>query len=78
MTIKTETMAIAAAVNALLQQGIDRKFKDVAAEKSRKLGTLQGSGWKVFFIFDKQDQFLHGALIIEVSDLGETSVFENL
>jgi|GEM_PF-5206141 len=78
MAIKTETMAIAAAVNALLQQGVDREFKDVVAEKSRKLGALQGPGWKVFFIFDKQDRFLHGALTIEVSDLGETSVFESL
>ena len=74
----TESQVIAVAINQFVLDGIDRRIKDVLVQESRRLTTLKGIGWKVFFIFENEDQFLNKSVTYEVNEERSVTLFENM
>lgn len=74
----TEGKVIAFAINALSSRGFDRRLKDIFVEPQRRLTHFAGTGWKVFFVFEEEDQLLRKSLTIEVSGNGDSAVFESM
>lgn len=74
----TESQVIAVAINQFVRDGIDKRVKDVLVQESKRLATLKGVGWKVFFIFENEDQFLNNSVTYEVNEEKSVSLFENM
>ena len=78
METVTDGKLIALAINAISNRGFDRKLKDIFVEPQRRLTNFTGNGWKVFFVFDDEDDFLRKSLTVEVSNDGHSAVFESM
>jgi hypothetical protein len=77
-TTLTESQVIAAAVNAFVRESFDRALKDILVQETKRLATLSGAGWKVYFVFDEEDQFLKKSVTFEVNEEGAVSLFESM
>ena len=74
----TETEIVAKAVNEFMTRPNRRKLKDILVQSSSQLATSKKPGWKVFFVFEEADSFLHNCMTFEVDLDGEVKVFENM
>lgn len=80
MTALTETEAIAKVINKYGAKASNRTLKETFARPERRLSMLKGSGWKVYFVFEEEEQFhiMGNVIIFEVDENGQIEVFPTL
>lgn len=78
MQITTESRVITLAINLLLESESKRELSDVIIDRSRKLAMFKEDGWKVFFIFKEENQFLKRTMTVEVTNSGAAKIFESM
>lgn len=71
----SEARALAAAINEYQRFQGKRKLKHVSGDRDEKLFNSEQTGWRVHFVFEQVDGLADYCLTIEVTDVGETSVF---
>lgn len=74
----TETEIVAKAVNEFMTRPNRRKLKDILVQSAAQLATSDKPGWKVFFVFEEADSFLHNCMTFEIDIDGEVKIFENM
>ncbi|QDT80207.1 hypothetical protein Mal35_36780 [Gimesia maris] len=76
----TESEAIAKVINKFVLDASDQSLKEIFARPARRLSMLEGSGWKVYLVFeeDEHSHFLGNTIIYEVDEQGQVEIFPGL
>jgi hypothetical protein len=78
MEITKESQVLAVALNLYLSLRHHRALIEVVVRKVPRLVMSHGPGWKVYFVYGEEDQFLHKTLTIEVTESGAATLLEKM